>query len=170
MVRAQDGSLVVLPDLRTFGESFSTGTYNAAAQATAWQRNSIVWGRPVAGMAVTDLQAVLDAIAVRPDADMQRVKVVANGSGDLAMAALFAMVLDPRITDADLDFADTCYEKRNLTLVPRVLLYGDVPDWASLVADRRLRLCNVPPEAGDLECVTEAFRTCGTLEFLDIRP
>ena len=104
-------------------------------------------------MAVTDLQAVLDAIAVRPDADMQRVKIVASGSGDLAMAALFAMVLDARITDADLDFADACYEKRNLPLVPRVLLYGDVPEWASLVADRRLRLRNVPPEAGDLQAL-----------------
>ena len=168
--RAKDGTLVVLPDLRTFGESFSTGTYNAAAQATAWQRNSIVWGRPVAGMAVADLQAVLDAIAVRPDADMQRVKIVTSGSGDLAMAALYAMVLDVRITNADLDFANACYEKRTLTLVPRVLLHGDVPEWASLVADRRLRLRNVPPEAGDLQCVAEAFRTCGTLAFLDISP
>ncbi len=82
---------------------------------------------------------------------MQHVKVVASGSGDLAIAGLFAMILDPRITDADLDFADACYEKRTLFLVPRVLLYGDVPRWAALVATassncemsrRRRVICN----------------------------
>jgi hypothetical protein len=169
-MRAHGGSLVVLPDPRTFGESFSTGTDNAASQTTAWQRNSIVWGRPVVGMAVTDLQAVLDAVASRPDADMQRVRIVASGSGDLAVAGLFAMVLDPRIADADLDFADACYEKHNLMLVPRVLLHGDIPHWASLVADRRLTLRHVPPEAGDLQRVEEAFRMRGTVDHLDIAP
>ncbi|MHB8969362.1 MAG: alpha/beta hydrolase family protein [Pirellulaceae bacterium] len=169
-MRARGGSLVVLPDLRTFGEAFSTGTDNAAAQTTAWQRNSIVWGRPVAGMAVTDLQAVLATLAVRPDADMQRVKIVALGSGDLAIAGLFAMVLDPRIAESDLDFAGACYEKHNLLLVPRVLLYGDIPYWASLVADRRLTLRHVPTEAGDLQRVEEAFRVRGVLDHLSIAP
>ncbi|MHB8863972.1 MAG: acetylxylan esterase [Pirellulaceae bacterium] len=169
-VQARCGTLVVLPDLRTFGQSFSTGTDSVAAQTTAWQRNSIVWGRPVAGMAVTDLQAVLDAIAVRPDADMERVKIVTSGSGDLAIVGLFAMVLDPRIGEADLDFANACYEKRDLMLVPRVLLYGDIPDWAGLVADRRLRLRHVPQEAGDLERVEQAFKIGGTIDHLGITP
>ena len=83
------------------------------------------------------------------DANVQHVRIVTSGSGDLAIAALFAMILDPRIVDADLDFANACYEKRNLLLVPRVLLYGDIPRWAGLVRDRKLQLRNVPPEAGE---------------------
>jgi hypothetical protein len=154
-MRARQGNLVVLPDLRTFGEACSTGTADVNAQALAWQRNSIVWGRPVTGMAVTDLQAVIDGMANRTyddvdvDVNVQHVKLTANGSGDLAIAGLFAMLLDPRIMEADLDFAGACYEKRNLLLVPRVLLYGDIPRWAALVNDRQLQLRNVPPEAGE---------------------
>jgi len=151
--RALQGAAVVLPDLRTFGESFSTGTRDANAQTLAWQRNSIVWGRPVAGMGVTDLQAVIDGMAARRkddaaiEVDVEHTSVTANGSGDLAIAALFAMILDPRITDAELDFAGACYEKRNLMIVPRILLYGDIPHWAKLVTGRRLELTNVPSEA-----------------------
>ena len=68
-------------------------------------------------MAVTDLQVVIDGIAshtyedVDVDANVQHVRIVTSGSGDLAIAALFAMILDPRIVDADLDFANACYEK-----------------------------------------------------------
>ena len=165
--RARRGALVVLPDVRTFGESSSTGSSNPGSQATAWQRNGIVWGRPVAGMAVTDLKAVLDSVAARPDADMEQVSVTANGSGDLAAACLFAMILDPRIADADLDFAGSCYEKRNLMVVPRVLLYGDVLEWSVLAADRRVTLRNLPPEAGEagrLKPVLECLGNPGGVE------
>jgi hypothetical protein len=143
---AKEGQLIVLPELRTFDNSFSTGTDNKKAQADAWERNGIVWGRPVAGMGVTDLQAVLDGLAARPDVDMQRISIVTRGSGDLAAIALFAMVLDTRLREADLDFAQACYEKRNLMVVPRILLFGDVPYWAKLVTDRRVTLRNVAPE------------------------
>ena len=104
-------------------------------------------------MAVTDLQAVIDGMAsytcdgVGATADTQHVRIVARGSGDLAAASLFAMILDPRVAEADLDFAHACYEQRTLMLVPRVLLYGDIPRWAGLVGDRQLQLHNVPPEA-----------------------
>ena len=47
---ARQGNLVVLPDVRTYGELFSTGGQNAAGQRQAWERNGIVWGRPVPGM------------------------------------------------------------------------------------------------------------------------
>jgi pyrimidine-specific ribonucleoside hydrolase len=87
---------------------------------------------------------------------VQHARIVTSGSGDLAIAALFAMILDPRIVDADLDFANACYEKRNLLLVPRVLLYGDIPRWAGLVGDRKLQLHNLPPEAGDLQPLQHA--------------
>ncbi|MBM4088124.1 MAG: hypothetical protein FJ276_01650, partial [Planctomycetes bacterium] len=159
--RARRGALVVLPDLRTFGESFSTGTKDAAAQARAWERNGIVWGRPVPGMAVTDLRAVLDGLACRDDANVNAVSVTTCRSSDLAAAALFAMILDPRIGSADLDFADACYEKRNLMLVSRILPHGDVRRWAELVADRQLQLRNLPAEAGDPRRLKSVFTCLG---------
>ncbi len=159
--RARHGATVVLPDVRTTGELFATGEVDAGAQKTAWQRNSIVWGRPVTGMAVTDLQAVIDALVGRDVSDSQRVKIITTGSGDLAVAGLFGMVLDPRITEADLDFAGACYENRQLALVPGILLHGDIAVWAACVADRALRLRNLPAAAGDLGPVRQAFQLLG---------
>ena len=167
---ARQGSLVVLPDPRTYGELVSTGTKDAGSQARAWERNGIVWGRPVSGMAATDLRSVLDGVAARSDADLSRVTYITRGSGDLAVAALFAMILDARVSSADLDFNGACYAKRNLALVPRVLLHGDVMQWSALVADRRLRLRNVPPEAGDPAWLEQAFASVGNARGLERLP
>ncbi len=168
--RARRGALIVLPDVRTCGESLSTGTKDKAAQERAWQRNSIVWGRPVAGMAVTDLRAVLDGLACRPDADVAQVRVMTRGCGDLAAAALFCMALDQRLTAADLDCANACYGKRNLAVVPHVLWYGDLLQWAALAADRRVTLRNVPAEVGDADWLGQAFRCLDNATGLEIVP
>jgi len=129
--------------------STSTSAGNNKRQDAAWQRNGIVWGRPVPGMACTDIQGVLDGLASRPDADMARVKVISRKSGDLAIAGLFAIAIDSRITEAELDLAGCCFQKRNLPLVSCVIQHGDVLQWAALAAGRKLTLRNVPPEAGD---------------------
>ena len=168
--RARRGALVVLPDVRCFGELFSTGTGNAAAQRQAWERNGIVWGRPVAGMGCTDLGGVLDGLAVRPDADVGRVEVIALKSGDAAIVAIFAAALDPRIASVDADLAGCCFENRKLSLVSRVLQHGDVLQWAALVAPRQLALRNVPPEAGDVAWLAKAFAAAGSNQRLRIEP
>jgi cephalosporin-C deacetylase-like acetyl esterase len=147
--RAAEEKMVVLPDLRCFGTMLSTGTDNLPAQRQAWERNGILWGRPVPGMGVTDLRAVLDGLAQRPDADMSRVEVVTQKSGDAAIVAVFAAALDERIAAVEADFAGCCFEKRNLPLVSNVLQHGDVLQWAALISPRRITLKNVPPEAGD---------------------
>ena len=165
---AKKGSLVVLPDIRTFGEMFATAT-DREKQGQAWERNGIVWGRPVLGMAATDLRGLLDGIAARPDADASRIAIVARGSGDLAAAAVFAAALDPRITALDVDLAGCCFAKRNVALVPRVLQHGDVLQWAALSARRMLTLRNVPPEAGDTAWLAAAFQAVGNREGLGIR-
>ncbi|MFH1922123.1 MAG: acetylxylan esterase [Planctomycetota bacterium] len=167
---AQEGRLVVLCDVRTFGALFSTGGKDAERQLQAWERNGIVWGRPVPGMARTDLEAVLDGVALRPDADMTRVEAIARNSGGLAIAVLFAAALDPRITSADVDLAGCCFEKRNLPLVSNVLQHGDVLQWAALVADRNLTLRNVPPEAGDPDWLAKVFAAVGNGDGLRIDP
>jgi len=170
---AQDGSLVVLPDVRCYGEMFSTAaTGNAvnSRQRAGWQRNGIVWGRPESGMACTDIQGILDGVSGRPDADISRVTLLSRESGDLAIAALFATALDPRIVKADEDLAGSCFQKRNLPLVSCVLHHGDVFQWAALAADRKLTLRNVPAEAGDPAWLKTAFTQADNSDGLHLLP
>ena len=166
---AQDGALVVLPDVRGHGAMFATGD-NTTRQQAAWQRNGIVWGRPESGMACTDIRAVLDGISGRPDADPARVKMIGRKSGSLAVAVLFAAALDSRVKSADVDLAGCCFGKRNLPLVSRVLEHGDVLQWAALLGDRKLTLRHVPPEAGDPAWLAEVFALTENAPGLQIEP
>jgi hypothetical protein len=138
---------------------FSTGGENDDLQRKAWQRNGIVWGRPVPGMACTDILGLLDGLSSRPDADMSQVTLISRKSGGLAIAGLFAAAKDSRVTSIDVDMNHCCFEKRNLPLVSSVLQHGDVLEWAALMADRELTIRNVPPEAGDVAWLQEVFAT-----------
>jgi dienelactone hydrolase len=165
---AAKGAMVVLPDLRTYGEMLSTGSKDEASQARAWERNGIVWGRPVPAMGATDLRGVLDGVTSRADGDPGRITVVSRKSGGLAIAALFAAIADRRITAVDLDFAGCCFEKRNLPLVSCVLQHGDVLHWAALLADRKILLRNVPAEAGSPAWLARVFSAAGNATGLEI--
>jgi hypothetical protein len=167
---AGNGALVVLPDIRAFGELLSTGTKNEAGQRQAWERNGIVWGRPVPGMGATDLRGVLDGVVLRPDADSGRITVICRKSGGLAIAALFAAILDRRISAIDLDLAGCSFEKRSLPLVCGVLQHGDVLLWAALLADRKLVLRNLPAEAGDPAWLAGAFAAIGNPAGVEVNP
>ncbi len=167
---AGTGTLVVLPDLRTYGEMAFTGTEAAPGQAQAWERNGIVWGRPVPGMGETDLRAVLDGVTARLDADLSRITVISRTSGGLAIAALFAAALDRRIAAVDLDLAGCCFEKRNLPLVSCMLQHGDVLHWSALLADRKVVLRNVPAEAGNAAWMAGVFSVMGNAPGVQIHP
>lgn len=158
---AKDGWLVALPDIRCYGEMFSTGSKNDKLQKQAWERNGIVWGRPVPGMGCTDIRGVLDGLSERNDSDMSQVKAISRNSGGLGIAVLFAAAVDARITSADVDLAGGCFERRNLPLVPCVLQHGDVLQWAALLADRELTLRNVSEQAGDPDWLRAAFAVMG---------
>ncbi|NUQ63075.1 MAG: acetylxylan esterase [Pirellulales bacterium] len=166
---ARGGALVVAPDLRCYGELFSTGGKDENLQRQAWERNGIVWGRPAPGMSCTDLAAVLNGLAARPDADMARVRVVVRGGG-LAIAAVFAAVMDGRISEVDADFGGCCFRKRDLPLVPFVLRHGDVYQWAAILAHRRVTLRGVPPEAGNTAWIAKAFALADNSEGLAVVP
>jgi cephalosporin-C deacetylase-like acetyl esterase len=161
VARARAGALVVLPDVRFSGVLSPAGTANEARQRQAWERNGIVWGRPVPGMTATDLRGVLDAIATWPDADMGRVSLIARKPADLGIAAIFAAALDPRFTEIDVDLDNRCFEKRTLPLVSGVLQHGDVLQWAALLADRKLTIRNLPPEAGPGAWLAKVFAAAG---------
>jgi hypothetical protein len=191
MVR--QGNMVVLPDLRFSGEygvkrlagrlgpgllRFKMASplempEDAAERASdiagAWDRNGIMWGRPVPGMMVNDIRAVINALAGRPGMAGLEFRVSAEDTSALAVAALFAACLDPRIAAVDADFRGHSFGKTPLwrddltalPLVSRVLLHGDIPQWALILADRRLTLRNVPLSAGDRRSLEEAFARLG---------
>jgi dienelactone hydrolase len=181
----ESGSLVVLPDLRFTGAwsweklaeevgpalvkhpmaymlpAVADRKQRAAGMAHGWERNAILWGRPLAAMAGTDLRAVLDGLAARPDADLKQVRVISRGSGALAAAVLFAAALDERIAAIDVDWQNCCYANKRLPALPFILWHGDVLDWAALIADRQVTLRNVPAEAGDPAWLAKAFALTG---------
>jgi dienelactone hydrolase len=174
---ARKGALVVLPDVRFVGEmslkafaGLSQGllTFKACSPlgegspdgfAGAWQRNALLWGRPLPGMAATDLLAVVDYVTGRPDADSSSVSLVARDAP--AIAALFAAALDDRIASLDVDFQGKCFETRSLPLVPFVLQHGDILQWSALLAARTLSITGVPKEAGDPAWLRDAVKAAG---------
>jgi hypothetical protein len=177
VAQARKGALVVLPDVRFVGElslrafvglSQDLLTFKACSPLgerkpdsldAAWERNAMLWGRPIPGMASTDLRAVVNHIVTRPDADAKNISLVARGTP--AIAALFAAALDDRIRSLNVDLKSRCFETRNLPLVPFVLQYGDVLQWSALLANRCLTLTGVPKEAGDVTWLQNAFRAVG---------
>ena len=178
----RQGWLVVLPDVRLTGElslramaglTKELATFKACSPLSegkpesfdgVWERNALLWGRPIPGMAATDLMAVVDYVHSHHGAEPSRIALRARGR--LAAAALFAAALDDRVTELDIDLEGRCFAKRDLPLVPFVLRHGDVLEWAALLADRQLTLRGVPAEAGDLAWLRGAFEAAGNAEGL----
>jgi len=196
----REGTTVVLPELRFSGtlsveslvghigpESASFRTVWVFEPQTereklledlgnAWIRNGIIWGRPVLGMMVTDLWAVLQHCAGALPAVAGPVTVVTRGGPWLAAAALFAACLDARIASVEADFVDACfstgldsnYDPRRLPPVPNILRHGDLPHWAALLADRRLLLRRFAAADSDVDWLRGVFELQGNAENLVI--
>ena len=177
MALARSGRLVVLPDVRFVGElslgafaglSTKLSTFKACSPMSegrpggfrrSWQRNAMLWGRPVAGMATTDILAVLNYITWRKDVEQADISLV--GRGRAVFAAMFAAVLDRRVKALDADFASRCFADRKMPIVPFILRHGDVLQWSALLADRKLKLTGVPKQAGDPQWLRNTFRAIG---------
>lgn len=129
------GYAVLAPDVRLRGE-----------MARDWFHNSVLWGRPEAGMAAHDVRACIDWLLGREDIDARAVTLL--GEGDQGVVALLAAGLDERITAAVADCVDTTYRDGGdgLPVIPNILRVADVPQIASLVAPRPLWLYRVPEE------------------------
>jgi hypothetical protein len=192
--RARQGALVVLPDVRFSGDysveqlasrlCWNSSKFrqacggptlgDPAALAAAWDRNSILWGHPIPGMMIADLQRVLDFLARDRGMKGATVQVTARDSAALGLAALLGACLDPRIQAVDADFQGRCFEKtalwssdRNgLPTVSGILRYGDVPQWAALLADRRVTLRRLPQSAATRRWLQDVFAKSGTAENL----
>ncbi len=129
------GYAVLAPDVRLRGEL-----------QRDWFHNTVLWGRPEAGMAVTDLQACIEWLLGEEQVDARG--LVLWGEGDLGVVALLAAGLDERITATVADCGDTTYRDggEGLPVIPNLLRTGDVPQIASLIAPRPLWLYRVPGE------------------------
>lgn len=129
------GYAVLAPDVRLRGE-----------MERDWFHNTVIWGRPEAGMAVTDLQACVEWLLGEEQVDAR--SLVLWGEGDQGVVALLAAGLDERITATVADCGDTTYRDggEGLPVIPNLLRTGDVPQLASLVAPRPLWLYRVPGE------------------------
>jgi hypothetical protein len=188
---ARRGFLVVLADVRFTGElspaalgsavgpalikyraasplpAAGAGARAASLQAAAWERNSIVWGRPLTGMAATDIRSVLDGAAARSDVDPSDLRL--HAAGKVAAAALLAAALDGRVREVCADLEGHSFATGTLPPFPFVLRHGDLLQWAALLADRKLTLRGIPTEAGDVKWLAGAFAAVGNEAGLRIR-
>jgi hypothetical protein len=180
--RARQGAAVVLADLRFSGDYAAARLAgqggDANSLAIAWDRNGALWGRPVAGLMTTDLQSVIDYLVRERDMNATAVQVTAKDDAPLALAALLAACLDPRITALDADFMGRSFAasapQRNscqdLPLICNILQYGDILQWAALLADRRVTLRHVP-QSDDarrwLKDISTKLGTAQNLQLLD---
>jgi len=104
-----------------------------------WFWNEVIWGRPEEGMAAHDLNAARQFLAARPDVNPGQLLVM--GLGDLGRAALHAAALDPQWAGVAIDDVGPLYAGMNVTnVLPNVLRYGDLPQFAALAAPRALWL------------------------------
>lgn len=130
---AERGYSVLAPDVRLRGELHRD-----------WLHNSIIWGRPEAGMAAHDVSTCVEWLLGREDVDPR--SLVLLGEGDQGIAALIAAALDERISAVVADGGDTTYRDggEGLPVIPNILRVADVPQIASLCATRPLWLYRVP--------------------------
>ncbi|OQB79702.1 MAG: hypothetical protein BWX88_04758 [Planctomycetes bacterium ADurb.Bin126] len=184
-VVARSGSTVVLADVRfagemrleaisglanklsTFKPASNVGERPAGQIPLSWERNSIFWGRPAAGMGATDLRAVIDYACGRDDVEVSSVQLV--GCGDLAAVAMFAAAGEPRAKSLRLDFGGKCYQARTLPLVPFILRHGDVATWLAVLADRRVEVAGLSGQAGSAEWLKAVFRAAGNADGLRVK-
>jgi hypothetical protein len=178
LTRVRDGAVVVLADLRFSGDyaaaKLAGKSGNAAGLAVAWDRNGALWGRPVAGLMVTDLESVIDYLTKDRGLPNESIAVTAKNDAPLALAALFAACLDSRIKSIDVDFAGRTFtaaprvrrSPEDLPLVCNILEYGDIPQWVAVLADRGVTLRGVPLPDDLRDWLKSALNVAGSPEGL----
>jgi hypothetical protein len=168
------------PELLKFKMAYPLRLPGEADQASniagAWDRNGIIWGRAVPGMMAHDLRAVIDALAGRPESAGAPFRVIARDTAALACAALLEACRDSRVAFLDADFRGHRFEKTPLwrddlaalPVISSVLVYGDIPQWAVLMADRHLILRGMPLSAAEADRLKDVFGRMGNGRTLSI--
>jgi cephalosporin-C deacetylase-like acetyl esterase len=140
-----------------------------------WFHNTVLWGRPEAGMAATDVQAAVGYLWGRGDVERRATAVV--GVGDQGVVALLAAGLDERVGAVVADCRGTTYQDggEGLAVIPNLLRHADLPQLASLVAPRPLMLVSVPSERAGFssrryfDWARRTYQSLGAEEALTLR-
>ena len=140
---------VILADLRGMGETAEKPQANDPKYYNTEYHNAILslhTGKPLAGQRVKDIFSLLDLISSDDDLKGLPVKIIA--SGQAAVPALFAAVLDTRI--ASLELSETIKSYAEITqrpmdrdwfslVIPGIMNYFDMPDLISLRPDLKVK-------------------------------
>lgn len=150
------GRAVLVIDPRWVGE-----WSEASRPDRIWKWWAHSFGRPLCGLAVSDVRASLDYLAARPDLDGRLVRLFGLGE-DVGVAALFAAALDDRVEECvcDLAHADLhrvehhlpVQERRPEAIIPGMIGEGNLDAWAALVAPRKLTCLRQHPQVSFAFC------------------
>ncbi len=122
--------------------------------------------QPLLGMRMKDVAAAIDFLALRPEADMQRLS--AYGYGSAGVVLLHAASLDERIRNVILEgtlvslesvIDDKLHWKVFEQVVPSALSSYDFPELACAVAPRRVLIVNASSPRGKRLAVDDVLRT-----------
>jgi cephalosporin-C deacetylase-like acetyl esterase len=150
---AADGNVVLVPDLRGFGETQpmserrETSIRNFGDYGDSM--TALLVGKTMTGMRALDVIRAVDVLVSRGEVDPSGITVA--GRGVAAMPVLYAALFDSRISRVALDGMLTSYESvvserlsRGIVeeIVPSVLRYFDIPDIVAAIAPRHVLILN----------------------------
>ena len=121
-----------------------------------WDLNSVIWGRPEAGMAVTDIQGAIDYLYTRKDVDKEKIGYI--GIGEAGFLGILAGGLDERIGAVACDDIGLTYRNgRSAPIISNILRYADIPQITTLIAPRAL-LLNAPSSSESFADVAKIYK------------
>src|SRR5579885_94371 len=134
------GRMVVVPDLRGWGESAPPDGKEGYAGDWQMAMRALLVGKNLPGMQTYDALRVFDYLASRPDVDASQISV--SGGGDGALIAIFAAAVEPRL-HASVETAHVPSYMEDIRaetpinlparIIPGVLADFDTPDLIRLV-------------------------------------
>ncbi len=156
--------VVLAPDLRGSGVTIAKGPGRPPHTPlyTVSMRSMLV-GRTIAGMQVTDLLAAFDYLASYPGVDHSRIGIFAKGN--TTAAALYAAVLEPRIHKVICEGGPVSYleiararfhDEISDLVVPGVLKDFDLPDLVAAIAPRAVWIVDPRTPSGGTERLEKA--------------
>lgn len=156
---ATQGNVVLVPDLRGFGETTAlpaeTGNYARLFGDYRSAMMAMLVGGTMPGMRALDLVRGFDLLAHRNDVDTAQMRLI--GRGGAAVPALYASLLDGRISGIVLEGMLASYHsvvserlamRVTEQVIPSALKHFDLPDVVAAIAPRRVILSNASNPLG----------------------
>ena len=161
---------IIAPDLVHYAIASTMPAYTSSDDQRkyllwAWERNSIVWGRSLVTMALADIQNIVQAVRRDPRIRKDAINIETRGAAHLALAAIFAAIMDSGITGVDVDICGARYDAYQywfekpdgLPVIPSILRHGDVPQWLALLTDRSVKVRNLNARETEAVWLRELF-------------